>query len=274
MSIPCLGVGLGYRTQQHDDIAAHRRDIDFLELVTDQFIFSNEEKFEEMLAAADGLPLVPHSLSMSVGTAATMDRTYLAFNADFVRKVNAPWFGDHLCFTKVPEMDLGCLTPLWFTEEAADNAVRNIKAVKEAIPNTPFIVENITYIFPVGAPAKCMTEAAFITTILERADCGLLLDLNNVFVNSRNLGFDPYDFLNSIPLERVIQIHIAGHEESKDMVIDTHDAPVSEEVWDLLSFVAARSPVKGVLLERDGKFPPFSEMVEELNHARRIMSNS
>lgn len=270
-SIPVLGVGFGYRAQQHDDIIANRHAFDFLEAITDQFIFSDEERLQSLFAAAHGLPIVPHSLSMSVGTAATVDAGYMARNAEFVRKVNAPWFGDHLCFTKVPELDLGCLTPLWFTDEVADTAVRNIRAVQESVPERAFIVENITYVIPVGEPGKQMTEAEFITTVLEKADCGLLLDLNNVYVNSRNLNSDPYDFLRSIPLERVVQIHIAGHEESEDLIIDTHEAPVSEEVWDLLRFIVKRSPVKGVLLERDGKFPPFSELVAELSYARQIM---
>ena len=270
MRTPHLGVGLGYRVAHHDDIVRHRDEIDFLEVISDQFLYATDEKLEAMLAAASGLPLVSHSLALSVGTATSLDENYVARNADFVQRINASWFSDHLSFTKVPEIDLGTLIPLWFTEEVVETVVKNIMTVKSALPDTLFLVENITYYFSMAKNE--MSEAEFITRILELTGCGLLLDLENVYINSYNLKFDPYAFLDDLPLERVVQIHIAGHGAPADMILDTHDHPVSQEVWELLEYVVKRSPVRSILLERDDESPSFGGIMEELAHARRILA--
>lgn len=269
-TLPRLGVGLGYRVAHHEEIIRHRNSLDFLETTSDQFIYADGEKLDRLFTAADDLPLVSHSLAMSVGTAVSVDEDYLARSVEFVRKINALWFSDHLCLTRVPEIDVGSLTPLWFTEEVLDNVVENIKVVKSALPDTPFLVENITYYF--SLPENEMSEVEFITRTLERADCGLLLDLENVYINSRNLKYDPYAFLAELPLERVEQIHIAGHQARSDMIIDSHDSSVSQDVWGLLQYVVKRSPVKGILLERDDESPDFPLIIEELEYARRIFA--
>lgn len=270
MNAQYLGVGLGYRVNYHADIIRERKNIDFLEATSDQFLFGPQEKIDALQEAAGPLPIVPHSLAMSVGSAKPVDADYLKLNADFVNAVNPPWFSDHLCMTHVPEVDLGSLTPLWFTEEVAERTVANIKAIKAGISNRLFLVENITYYLPL--PSSTMSESAFITKVVEDADCGILLDINNVYVNSRNLRFDPHRFLRELPLERVIQVHIAGFEPEAELLIDTHDTPVDREVWDLLEFLVKHSPVRGISLERDGKYPPFSQILDELNHARNILN--
>jgi len=270
MNLPYLGVGLGYRTNYHSDIIRSRSDIDFLEATSDQFLYGPEERQSALVEAAGSLPIVPHSLAMSVGSAMPIDAEYLKLNVEFVESLNPPWFSDHLCMTHVPEVDLGSLTPLWFTEEVVAQTVSNIKAVKAAVPDRVFLVENITYYL--SLPQSTMTESAFIRRVVESADCGLLLDVNNVYVNSRNLQFDPFQFLKEIPLERVVQVHIAGFEPEPGLIIDTHDTPVASEVWELLDFVVRHSPVKGISLERDGKYPPFSEILDELEHARSILT--
>jgi len=270
MIVPYLGVGMGYRMNYHADIIRERKHIDFLEATSDQFLHGPKEKTDALLEAAGELPIVPHSLAMSVGSATPVDSEYLALNSKFVELVNGPWFSDHLCMTHIPEVDLGSLTPLWFTEEVVERTVTNIKAIKRKIPDRPFLVENITYYLPL--PASTMSESLFITKVVEGADCGLLLDINNVYVNSQNLGFDPQRFLLELPLERVVQVHIAGFEPQPELIIDTHDTPVADVVWDLLDFLVRHSPVKAISLERDGKYPPFSQIVDELQHARNILA--
>jgi uncharacterized protein (UPF0276 family) len=166
-------------------------------------------------------------------------------------------------------VDIGQLSPLWFTEQTVEAVCRNVRRVK-AKTDTTFLLENITYYFPI--PLSQMSEAEFITQVLEKADCGMLLDVNNVHINSVNLGFDPYEFLESIPLDRVVQIHIAGGKWLYGMIVDTHGAAIRNEVWELLKFVVARAPVKGILLERAQGFPPFRELLDELDTARRILN--
>lgn len=270
MNAPFLGVGMGYRMNYHADIIRERRNIDFLEATSDQFLYGPQEKIDALREAAGCVPVVPHSLAMSVGSDMPIDSEYLARNSTFVDLVDGPWFSDHLCMTQVPEVDLGSLTPLWFTDEVVERTVSNINVIKAAIPKRLFLVENITYYLPL--PASTMSESAFIRKVIEGADCGLLLDINNVYVNSMNLHFDPRRFLLELPLERVVQVHIAGFEPQPGLLIDTHDTPVDQEVWDLLDFLVENSPVKAISLERDGKYPEFSQILEELQHARSILS--
>ena len=265
-----LGVGLGYRASLHKEILKVRGRIDFLEAVSDHYLYDiTRERLGELLEAAGDMPIVPHSLSLSVGTAEPVDADYLARNAAFVEAVQPPWYSDHLCMTQVEHVDLGSLTPLWFTEEVVEQVVANVRTITQAIPGRPFLLENITYY--VAMPESTMTEAQFITRVLERTDCGLLLDVNNVYVNSRNLHYDPYRFLDELPLERVVQIHVAGFDEGQNLVVDTHDSPVSDDVWKILDYVCRHSPVRGISLERDSNYPAFSVILEELDHARRIL---
>ncbi|HEX7362255.1 MAG TPA: DUF692 domain-containing protein [Bryobacteraceae bacterium] len=271
-NLPQLGVGLGYRMPLHNDLLANRHTFDFLELINDQFIFSPLDKQEQILRDLRSIPLVAHGVAMSVGTAQPLDQDYLQATVAFVDHIRAPWFSDHLCFTKTDLADLGQLTPVWFTEETLAQVISNVMAIKRACPAVPFLLENITYYFPL--PGSEMTEAEFISRVLVEADCGLLLDVNNVFINSQNLGFDPYDFLTAIPLERVVQVHIAGHKETPGLIIDTHDRPMTKDVWDILSFVVARAPVKAVSLEWDSSYPAFSVIEHELACARSLYSHA
>lgn len=267
--LPHLGVGLGHRLPLHRDILRNREHIDFLEIITDQCLYAAPEKTESLFESLKDFPLVPHGVGLSVGTDMPLDEDYLDRTAGLLRRIDAAWFSDHLSFTKVPDVDIGQLTPLWFTEEALEVVCRNVRRVKEKV-DAPFLLENITYYFPL--PDADMTEAEFITRSLEATDCGLLLDVNNLHINSINLGYDPYDFLMSIPLERVVQVHLGGAHEMLGMIVDTHGASVHREVWEILQFVVANSPVKGIVLERDQDFPDFSEIVETLKTAREILA--
>jgi uncharacterized protein len=267
--LPHLGVGLGYRLPLHDQIVANADRIDFLEVISDQYLYASPEKIDRLIALRDRFPLIPHGVGMSIGTATALATDYLDRLASFVAQTDAAWFSDHLSFTKVPDTDVEQLTPLWFTEESLATVCRNLRQLKGVIDAPPFLLENITYYFPL--PGNEMTEAQFITRVLEDTDTGLLLDVNNVWVNSINLGFDPYEFLASIPLERTVQIHIAGGRKIRNMLVDTHGAPVAEPVWDLLGYVLERAPVKAILLEWDQDWPEFDVLLAHLDRARALM---
>ncbi|HEV2374531.1 MAG TPA: DUF692 domain-containing protein [Streptosporangiaceae bacterium] len=270
--MPHLGVGLGYRVPLHDDILSNTGRIDFLEFISDHYLYTPAEKADRLAALGETFPLVPHGVGMSIGTAEEPNPDYLRRLAKVLDLVGAPWYSDHLSFTRVPDTDVEQLTPLWFTHESLATVCRNVRQVVKAIPSKQLLLENITYYFPL--PGNEMTEAEFLTRVLEDTDTGLLLDVNNVWVNSVNLGFDPYEFLDSIPLERTVQIHLAGGRWVKDMLVDTHSAPVHETVWEMLGYVLDRAPVKAILLEWDQDYPEFSVLLDHLDRARAMLRES
>jgi uncharacterized protein len=269
--LPHLGVGLGYRVPLHDDILANSSRIDFLEFVSDQYLYAPPEKVDRLVALRESFPLIPHGIGMSIGTADALSSDYLRRLRTLADRVDAPWFSDHLSFTKVPETDVEQLTPLWFTQGSLAAVCRNLRQLGSVITR-PFLLENITYYFPV--PGSDMTEAEFLTRALNDTDTGMLLDVNNIWVNSVNLGFDPYEFLDGIPLERTVQIHLAGGRYVRGMLVDTHSAPVHEDVWAMLGYVLDRAPAKAILLEWDQDWPEFTVLLDHLERARAILRAS
>ncbi|WP_431924400.1 DUF692 domain-containing protein [Micromonospora wenchangensis] len=268
-ALPRLGAGLGYRTALHQDIVANADRIDFLEVISEQYLYAPPEKLLRLLELGDAFPLIPHGVGLSVGTAAPLDGDYLDRLAQFVEATRGHWFSDHLSFTRTPDVDVEQLTPVWFTEESLEAVCRNVRQLKAQIPEPPFLLENVTYYFPI--PDNDLSEAEFITRVLEETDTGLLVDVNNVWINSVNLGFDPYEFLNSIPLDRVVQMHIAGGVELAGMLVDTHSSAVNEQVWALAAHVVERAPVKAILLEWDSDWPEFAELLDHLDRARDLL---
>ena len=266
--IPALGVGIGFRNEIAAEILANREHIDFVEIISEHYLNVPPERLRAASTLAAQLPVIPHGIDLSIGTDTPVEEAYLDGLATLVNLVDAPWYSDHLCFTRVPGYSIGQLTPLQFTDEAVETVVRKTKVVTGRIPR-PFALENITYYFEI--PRGQMTEAEFITRVVEGADIGLLLDVTNVFINASNHGFDPYEFLRSIPLERVVQLHLAGGIRHEGKWVDTHNQPVPEEVFELTDFIVANAPVKGVLLERDENFPvSFRDLTDELARMRSI----
>ncbi|HEX8636897.1 MAG TPA: DUF692 domain-containing protein [Pyrinomonadaceae bacterium] len=262
-----LGVGLGFREQFRADVFIHQKEIDFLEITADHYFDARPQKLEELKLLKEHFPLVPHSLDLSLGSAEGIDEDYLEKLADLIELVNPPWFSDHLCFTKSGGVKIGHLAPVPYTNEALKVFVRNISRVKNRI-KTPFILENISYLM--RFPSSEMSEAEFITKILRETDCGLLLDVTNLYVNSVNFNFDWREFLDRIPLERVVQLHFVGSRRSGKRLIDAHADRTEAEIWGVYREVHRRCDVKGSILERDENFPPFAEILEELETARSL----
>jgi uncharacterized protein len=266
--IPQLGVGIGYRPELGPAIQANFDAIDWLEVITEHYIQTTEDRLARAERLRQDFTLVPHGIEMSIGSAGVVDQGYVDALARFVSAVDAPWFSDHLCFTRTDEVALGMLTPVPRTYEMAATIARKAKYVQTRVAR-PFLLENITYYVDLRGN---MSEAEFITAVLQESGCGLLLDLTNLFINSINHGYDPIEFLHAIPLDRVVQIHLAGGSWHGSTLIDSHDHPVPEEVWSLLAYVLVKAPVKGILLERDERFPEtFHELGRELTRARRLL---
>jgi uncharacterized protein len=213
--------------------------------------------------------LVPHSLDLSLGSAEGIDEAYVDALAEVIENTRPPWFSDHICFTKSGGIEIGHLAPIPFTRESLDVLVRNVGRVQQRI-STPLILENITY--NIRFANSEMTEAEFLTRLLGETNCGLLLDVTNLYVNSVNLGFDFREFLDEIPLDRVVQIHFVGSRRRGRALVDAHADRTEDEIWNVFREVSVRCDIKGAILERDTNFPEFSEIIAELENARSIMS--
>ncbi|MDQ3814113.1 MAG: DUF692 domain-containing protein, partial [Armatimonadota bacterium] len=243
-------------------------EVDFLEITADHYFDVGPEKEQELELLAAHFTLIPHGLSLSLGSAEGLDDAYVRRLARLVRTVNQPYWSEHIAFTRAGGVDIGHLCPLPFAEEAIDVLCRNIAEVQRVI-DVPLILENITY--TVTMPGAQMSEAEFLCELLERTDCGLLLDVTNLYVNATNHSYDALAFVDQLPLERIVQFHFVGVERRHGILIDSHAQPTPAEVWNLMDAITARSPVKGMILERDENLPPFEEIVAELQQARAIM---
>lgn len=268
-AVPRLGVGLGLRPELEPLVLEGTGPIDWLEVVAEHYM-GRPGAVERLLGLAGGHPVVPHGIELSIGTEGEPDAAYLDDLAGLVQMLNAPWFSDHLCFTRTTEFDLGALTPLPLSEEVARSVARRARAVQAAV-GRPFLLENIAY--HLRMPGE-LTEAEFITAVVEEADCGLLLDLANLLQNSINHGYDAYLLLDQLPLERVVQVHLAGGVLGTDgRYHDTHSEVVPEGVWDLLAYLCDRVPVAGVLLERDQNLHRSGEILADLGRARALVED-
>ena len=266
-TLPSLGAGFGFREPYLSELFLNQDKVDFLEITADHYMDPTPEKRRELDLLADHFTLIPHGLNLSLGSAEGLDSDYLRKFAEIVERVNPPWWSEHICFTRAGGIDIGHLSPLPFKREAVDALCRNIEQARRKIP-APLILENITY--SVHLPGAEMTEAQFLAELLERSDCGLLLDVTNGYTNAVNHGFDPKEFIDQIPLDRIVQLHFVGGEWRDDELIDSHSQPTPDAVWELMDEVVKRAPVKGIILERDDNLPPFGEILDEIGRASEI----
>jgi hypothetical protein len=265
--MPNLGIGLGLRRELADQIFASSASIDWLELVPENYMNLGGHARSRLDEAKNKFPLVTHGVNLSIGSTDELNTEYLSSLCQLLNYIDAPWWSDHLCFTSVSGSYMHDLLPLPLSAEAVKHVAKRAKEA-QSIVGRPLLLENISYYMTM--PDSHLLETDFICQILEGADCGLLLDVNNVYVNSVNLNFDPYKFIDQLPLDRVVQIHIAGHSRSDELLIDTHGAAVIEPVFQLLEYVLKRTEVKAILLERDQNYPDFTELLNELEAVRKI----
>jgi len=269
--LPNLGVGLGLRRDMAEETLAHRAQINFLELVPENYMGVGGRAREVLNDAATAFPLISHGVNLSIGSTDELNFDYLKQLKTLLDEYNIPWFSDHLCFSSIEGSYLHDLLPLPFSRSTVKHIVERVKRVQDFV-GRPFLLENIS--FYMYLPDGDLTEGEFITEILEQADCGLLLDVNNVYVNAVNHGFDASSFLDTLPLERVVQMHIAGHKKGKELTIDTHGSPIIEPVYELLDAVLRKTSVCGVLLERDQNFPEFDEILSEISKIKTIAQSA
>jgi uncharacterized protein (UPF0276 family) len=265
--LPTLGVGIGYREPYRADLFLNRLRVDFLEIVADHYLDAGREKARELELLAGHFTLIPHGLDLSLGSVEGLDCAYLGKLAALVRRLDPPWWSEHVAFTRAGGVEIGHLTPLPYTREALDVLCRNVAQARAAI-EAPLVLENVAYLQAV--PGSEMSEADFLAEVVERTDCGLLLDVTNLHANAVNHGYDALAYLARLPLERVVQLHFVGGHWERDVLIDSHSRPTPPDVWALVDAMLARAPVRGAVLERDENLPPFAELVDELEQARAM----
>ena len=263
------GIGIGYRfAMAESTLASHVPEIRWLEVHPENYVERGGRFRQALERARARWPFVTHGLTMGFGAVEPAEDAYVKPLKAFLHDLQVPWHSEHLCFSGADGVMLHDLLPLPFTHEAVATAVQRIREARDRL-ELPIAIENISYYAEAGE--REMSELEFLLEILERADCKLLLDVNNVFVNSRNHGFDPQRYIDRMPEDRVVQIHVAGHHVRKDdLIIDTHGEPVREEVYDLLEYTLRRVGKVPVLLERDQNFPPFAELVAEVKRLDAI----
>lgn len=269
--LPKLGVGLGFRKGLAREIMAHAGQIDFLEIISEHFLDPTPFDSRLLQKLARQFPLIPHGLNLSPGTAEPVREDYLQRLARLINEIKPAWWSDHLAMTRAGRIDIGHLSPLIETEASLDIVTQNIARARSFIA-LPFVLENIAY--TLRLPGAEMSEAEFLSRALAQTDSGLLLDLMNLHANSQNHGYDAYEFLSAIPLERVVQVHVIGGHYHNGVLIDSHSRRAPDEVWSLLEFVARRTNVKAVLIEWDERFPDFAVILDEIARAREIIARS
>jgi uncharacterized protein len=252
------GYGLGLRRPHFDRIDAHRDSVDCLELLAENFMGFGGKPRTTLERVSERFPIVLHSVAMSIAGLEPLDDAYLDDYAALARDTRAAWASDHLCLSGGHGVAYHDLIPVPFTEDALTHIVGRIRHVQSKLC-IPFAVENPSYYL--RFPHNEMSEAEFLTELTERADCGLLLDVNNVYVNSQNHGYDPVAFIDALPAERIMQLHMAGHEARDGVLIDTHGAPVCDDVWALFSHTLTRTGPVTTILEWDNDIPSMESLV-------------
>jgi uncharacterized protein (UPF0276 family) len=207
-------------------------------------------------------------VGLNIGGPDALDEDYVTRLGALVKRVDAPFFSDHLCYSRLGGVHLHDLLPLPFTEEAVEHVVPRVREVMARV-GRPFLLENPSYY--AAMPGGTLAEADFLRHVVEQADCGLLLDVNNVYVNAKNHGYDPRAFVDALPLERVVQIHLAGHEVLPDVIIDTHGAQVCDDVWALYRYTLERTGPVSTLIEWDQDIPSLEAVLDEADRARAVM---
>ena len=221
----------------------------------------------ELEAIRADFPVVMHGVSMSLGSSEPLNMDYLRQLKALVERIEPAWISDHLCWTGVHGKNMHDLLPLPYTEEAVTHFAERARRAQDLLGRR-LLIENVSSY--VSYTASGMPEWEFLTAVVERADCGILLDINNIYVSAYNHGFDPRTYLNAVPVERVWQFHLAGHTNHGDYIVDTHDHPVIEPVWELYADAVRRFGPVSTMIERDDNIPPLAEVVAELDQARAV----
>jgi uncharacterized protein (UPF0276 family) len=247
-----LGAGIGLRRSFYEALPSTERPLDWLEIIPENFLSLGGRSQHTLQACAERWPVLPHGVGLNIGGPDPLDE-------------------DHLCYSRLAGVYLHDLLPLPFNEEGVEHVVPRVREVMARV-GRPFLLENPSYY--ARMPGGTLPEAAFLRHVAEQADCGLLLDVNNVYVNAQNHGYDPRAFIDALPLERVVQIHLAGHDRYPDVIIDSHGAPVCDDVWSLYRYVLERTGPVSTLIEWDQAIPSMEAVLDQADQARAVLKEA
>ena len=265
------GFGLGMRKPHYASFVEGQVDVDFVEVISENFMVDGGQPRRILRQVREHYPVALHGVSMSVGSAEALDPHYLERLRMLIDEIEPLFVSDHLCWTGIGGFNSHDLLPLPYDEETLDVVGANVGRAQDALGRAMLIENPSSYI---AFDHSTMTEWQFLDALCERSGCGLLLDVNNVFVSAANHGFDAIDYLDGIPAYRVRQVHLAGHSKGETMLIDTHDQPVCNSVWDLYATLIGRLGPVATMIERDDSIPPLAELLGELDIARRLAPQS
>ena len=257
---PDLGIGLGLRTVHYAHLLEHWPDVGWFEIISENYMQTAGRPLYFLDQIAERYPIVMHGVSMSIGSTDDLDVGYLGELKALRDRTRALWVSDHLCWTGVAGRNTHDLLPLPYTEEALRHTAERVRRVQDFL-GAPLLLENPSSYAEFAGSS--MTEWEFLARLSEEADCGLLLDVNNIYVSACNHGYRPADYLNGIPFDRVAQMHVAGHTDQGTHIVDTHIGPVLGAVWELARQAYERAPGTSLLLEWDAEIPPFEDVHRE-----------
>lgn len=267
-SFPYLGFGLGLRPQHYRQVAEEKpTGVDWFEAISEDFMVEGGRPLYFLRQIRESYPVVIHGVSLSIGSTDPLNQAYLTSLKQLIERIEPIWISDHLCWTGIKQINLHDLMPLPYTEEALHHVVERVDAVQNFL-GRQILLENVSSY--VTYNDSYLTEWEFLSEVAKRADCFILLDINNIYVSGFNHGFDPLTYLNAIPIERVKQFHMAGHRNLGPHIVDTHDEPIIEAVFNLYQQAVKRFGNISTMIERDDNIPPFHELVEELNQIRKL----
>jgi uncharacterized protein len=269
--MPFLGFGLGLRPEYYEEIVSQpelcRSQIDWFEILTENYLIPGGKPLYYLDKIREHYPIVMHGVSLSLGSSDPLDLNYINQVKALAKRIEPVWISDHLCWTGVQGLNLHDLLPIPYTTDAIKHLVSRISKVQELL-GRPILIENVSSYL--SYKQSEMTEWEFIAQLVKQSGCYLLLDVNNVYVSSVNHQFNPLEFIEAMPAKQVAQIHLAGHLNLGDYIVDTHDAPVIEPVWDLYAATIQRLGLVSTMIERDDNMPAFSELIAELAQAKQI----
>jgi uncharacterized protein (UPF0276 family) len=265
--IPDLGVGVGFRIKHYARVLDERPPMDWFEVISENFMGAGGRPRQNLARLRETYRVVPHGVSLSIGSAEPLDEAYLTRLKAFADDLDPPWVSDHLCWGRAPGLHLHDLLPLPYTREAIAHVVERVKRVQGFLER-PFALENVSSYM--SYRTSTMTEWEFLGEVAEKADCGLLFDVNNVYVSARNHGFDATTYVDAVPAGRVVQMHLAGHTDKGKYVLDTHSDFVRDEVWALYRRAVSRVGSVATLIEWDDDIPEWDVLAEEAAKARTM----
>jgi len=268
---PDLGIGLGLRTVHYGHLLEHWPDVGWFEIISENYMQTAGRPLYFLDRIAERYPIVMHGVSLSIGSTDALDMRYLAELKELRDRTRALWVSDHLCWTGVAGRNTHDLLPMPYTDEALRHTAARVRQVQDFL-GAPLLLENPSSY--VEFAASHMTEWEFLARLAEEADCGLLLDVNNIYVSAYNHGFDAAAYLDGVPFDRVGQMHVAGHTHQGTHIVDTHIGPVIDPVWNLAREAYARAPGTSLLLEWDAEIPDFEQTHAEALRARQFIGAS